>query len=108
MPARARHPHPGWGAVPAALGADATRRPAAKGSRVRANRRYAASLVGIDEQALGERDLPLLAAQPALRLVEQPLRLAMLARDARDRDPRPLPDVVVVDLDTDAPTRFCS
>src|SRR4029079_5804553 len=57
-----------------------------------------ALVVGIDDEALRKRNLPLLPAQPALRLVEQPLDLAMLARDARDRNPCALPHVVVVDL----------
>ena len=60
--------------------------------------RLGTRVVRIDDEAVGERDLPLLPAQPALRLVEQPLDLAMLARDAGDRDPRALPDVVMVDL----------
>ena len=55
-------------------------------------------VVGIDDEAGCERDLPLLASQPALRLVEQPFRLAVLTCGARDRDARALPDVVVVDL----------
>jgi uncharacterized protein len=52
----------------------------------------------IDDEALGQRHLPLLAAEPAVRLVEQPFDLAMLARDTRDREPRALPDLVMVDL----------
>ena len=56
------------------------------------------ALFGIDEEALDERDLPLLAAKPALGLVEEPLDLAMLAGDARDGEARALPDLVVVDL----------
>jgi hypothetical protein len=35
--------------------------------------------LGIDEHALGERDLPFLAPQPPLRLVEKLLDLAVLA-----------------------------
>src|SRR4051794_4298204 len=58
----------------------------------------ASLFLGIDQEALRERDLPLLAAQPALGLVEQPLDLALLARDTRSRDARALPGVVVVDL----------
>src|SRR4029079_7612803 len=58
----------------------------------------AASALRVDDEALGERHLPLLAAQPALGLVEQPLDLPALARDACDREARALPDVVVVDL----------
>src|SRR5215467_1990416 len=58
-----------------------------------------ASLVlGIDQESLHERDLPLLPPQPPFRLVEQPLDLVVLTRDAGRRDPRALPDVVVVDL----------
>src|SRR4029077_5432501 len=60
--------------------------------------RQARSIARIDAEALGERALPLLPTQPPLRLVEQPLGLAALSRDARDRDARALPDVVVVDL----------
>src|SRR6266567_6295838 len=52
----------------------------------------------VDDEALDQRNLPLLAAQPALRLVEQTLQLARLPRDAGDRDPGALPQVVVVDL----------
>jgi hypothetical protein len=52
----------------------------------------------IDVEALRECDLPLLAAQPALRFVESSLDLSMLARDARGRDPRALPDMVVIHL----------
>src|SRR3954451_24995385 len=58
----------------------------------------ASLFLGIDQEALAERDLPLLASQPALGLVEQPLDLLVLARDTRGRDARALPDVVVVDL----------
>src|SRR5439155_27116885 len=58
-----------------------------------------ASLVlRIDQNALRQRNLPLLAPQPALRLVEQPLDLLVLAGDTRRRDASALPDVVVVDL----------
>src|SRR5205814_8387288 len=42
--------------------------------------------------------LPLLPAQPALRLVEEPLRFAAFPCDTGDRDARPLPHVVVVEL----------
>src|SRR5579862_3778486 len=67
--------------------------------RSRAAQRIVANLIlRIDEEAVDERDLPLLPAKPTLGLVEQPLRLAMLTRDARRRDPRPLPHVVMVDL----------
>src|SRR5262249_23480354 len=43
-------------------------------------------------------ELELLAVQVALRLVEQLLGLAVLARDAREREPAALPELVVVDL----------
>jgi len=56
------------------------------------------SVLGVDDEALGERDLPFLAAQPPLGLVEQPLRLAVLARGASDGDARSLPNVVMVDF----------
>jgi NADPH-dependent glutamate synthase beta subunit-like oxidoreductase len=55
-------------------------------------------VVRIDEEALDERHLPLLTAQPALGLVEEALDLVMLPCDARHRDPRALPHLVVVDL----------
>src|SRR6266516_2577946 len=58
----------------------------------------ASLFLGIDQEALRERDLPRLGAQPALGLVEQPLDLPVLARDTRSRDARALPDIVVVDL----------
>src|SRR3954451_4007527 len=58
----------------------------------------ASLFLGIDHEALRERDLPLLAAQPALGLVEEPLDLPVLARDTRGRDARALPDGVVVDF----------
>src|SRR5579883_191329 len=54
--------------------------------------------IRVDEQPVGGADLPLLAAQPALRLVEQALGLVGLARDAGDREAGALPEVVVVDL----------
>ena len=44
------------------------------------------------------RELELLAGEVALRAVEQPLDLAVLARDAGERQPRALPELVVVDL----------
>jgi hypothetical protein len=56
------------------------------------------SVVRIDDEAVGESDLPLLAAEPALRFVEEALGLTVLARGARDRESRPLPHVVMVDL----------
>src|SRR5579862_3734679 len=52
----------------------------------------------VDDEPLGERDLPLLAAQPPLSRVEQPLGVPVLAGDAGDGDAGALPDVVVVDL----------
>src|SRR4051812_18793079 len=58
----------------------------------------ASLFLGIDQEALAARDLPLLASQPALGLVEQPLDLPVLTRDTRGRDARALPDVVVVDF----------
>src|SRR5690348_10496407 len=58
----------------------------------------ASLFLGVDHEALGERDLPLLAPQPALRLVEQALDLPVLPGDTGRSDARPLPDVVVVDL----------
>src|SRR4029079_5534244 len=58
----------------------------------------ASLFLGIDDTALGQRNLPLLAPQPALRLVEQALHLPVLAGDARRGDARALPDVVMVYL----------
>src|SRR5438552_11729313 len=58
----------------------------------------ASLFLGVDEEALGERDLPLLSPQPALGLVEQPLDLPVLAGDARRGDASALPGVVMVDL----------
>src|SRR6516164_3715505 len=61
--------------------------------------RIRASLIlGIDHEPLRVRDFPLLPAQPALGFVEQALDLPVLPGDAGGRDPRALPDVVVVDL----------
>ena len=57
-----------------------------------------ASVFWVDEEALDEGHLPLLPAQPALGLVEEPLDLVVLAGDARHRQARALPHVVVVDL----------
>src|SRR2546423_14665060 len=58
----------------------------------------ASLFLGIDHEALRKGNLPLLGAQPALGLVEQPLDLPVLARVTRSRDARALPGVVVVDL----------
>ena len=58
----------------------------------------ARSILRVDDEAVGERDLPFLAAEPALGLVEETLDLAMLAGDTRDGETRALPHVVVVDL----------
>ena len=56
---------------------------------------------------MGEQ-LEALAAEPALRLVDEPVRLTRLAGDAGERESRPLPDLVVVDLGDRAAMRFCS
>src|SRR5919197_1100489 len=56
------------------------------------------SLIERHELPRPRPELPLLAVQVALRLVEEPLRLPRLAGDARDRQPRALPQLVVVDL----------
>ncbi len=56
------------------------------------------SVIRIDDETIGERDLPLLPTEPALGVVEKPRDFAMLPRDAGDRDPRALPHVMVVDL----------
>ena len=50
------------------------------------------------EGALVREQLELLPGEPSLSRVEQPLCLAGLTRDARKRQPRPLPDIVVIDL----------
>jgi hypothetical protein len=55
-------------------------------------------ILGIHEEPLGERHLPLVTTEPPLGIVEQTRRLSLLARHACHRDPRPLPDVMVVDL----------
>jgi hypothetical protein len=51
-----------------------------------------------DDLAARRRELELLAVQVALRLVEEALRLPEVARDAGEREPGALPELVVVDL----------
>jgi hypothetical protein len=90
------------GAVIGALGSDG----GARCGGLRSGARHAPAaraganplVLGVDDEALGEGDLPLPPAQPALRLVEQALDLAVLACDAGNGDSRALPDVVMVDL----------
>ena len=48
--------------------------------------------------ALVDEQLELLSREPPLRSIEEALGLTRIARDARDRQARALPDVVVVDL----------
>src|SRR5438093_977095 len=61
-------------------------------------RRIRSFAIGIHHLSLHRSQLPVLAREVALRLVEQPLHLTVLAGDARERQSRALPDVVVVDL----------
>src|SRR5690349_15503291 len=56
------------------------------------------SFVQSDELALHAAQLERLACQVALGAGEQLLDLAVLAGDARQREPRPLPELVMVDL----------
>src|SRR2546423_6947141 len=56
------------------------------------------SLIERHELARARPELPFLAVQVPLRLVEESLRLAGLAGDARDGQARALPQLVVVDL----------
>src|SRR5919202_1968624 len=56
------------------------------------------SLIERHELAGARPELPFLAVQVPLRLVEQPLGLPRLARDAGDGEARALPQLVVVDL----------
>src|ERR671931_824716 len=56
------------------------------------------SLIECHELPRAQPELPLLAVQVALRLVEQPFCLPRLARDARHRQAGALPQIVVVDL----------
>ena len=57
------------------------------------------SLINGDDLPLGPYELPLLRGEVALGGVEQLARSSLwLARDARHRQPRSLPEVVVVDL----------
>src|SRR3954452_20671624 len=61
-------------------------------------RRIRSVVIRIHHLPLHEGEIPLPAREVALGLVQQPLRLTVLARDAREGQPRALPDVVVVDL----------
>ena len=56
------------------------------------------SVIGIHDLPVHADELPLLAAEIALGAVQELLELAVAARDARDREPGALPEVVVVDL----------
>ena len=55
-------------------------------------------LVDGDDLAVGPKKLELLSGEVALRLVEELLRLAVLAGHTGQRQPRPLPKLVIVDL----------
>src|SRR5205823_4834316 len=55
-------------------------------------------LVERDDLALRANELVLLPVQVAHRLVEQAMNLTLFACDARERQPRSLPELVVVDL----------
>src|SRR5712691_1195980 len=48
--------------------------------------------------ALDARNVEILPVEVPLGVVEQPLGLAVFARDTGERDPRALPQLVVVDL----------
>src|SRR5689334_20285498 len=56
------------------------------------------SLIGIHDRPLHPQQLPFLTGEVALGAVEQLLELSVPARDAGDREPAALPQVVVVDL----------
>src|SRR4051794_7663886 len=56
------------------------------------------SLIGVHHLSLHDSQLPFLRSKVPLDLVQQPLELAVLACYQRDREPRALPDVVMVDL----------
>jgi len=56
------------------------------------------ALTGAHHLALDEAELPLLRCEEPLGLVEQQLGVAVVARHGRERQPRALPRVVVVDL----------
>src|SRR5919198_6232722 len=66
-------------------------------------------IVERDDLALDEPELERLAGEVTLRAVEQLLELAAAARDARERQPRALPELVVVDFGhrgTEAPLQL--
>src|SRR5436309_905701 len=68
------------------------------------------SLIECHEVPRSRPQLPFLAVEVALRLVEKPLGLARLAGDAGHGEPRALPQLVVVDLghgDTEAVLQLC-
>jgi hypothetical protein len=57
-----------------------------------------ASIVERDDVAVDAAELPFLAGEIPLRGVEELHELVVVTRDARDRQPRALPEVVMVDL----------
>src|ERR671924_1215189 len=61
-------------------------------------RRRVGTLVEADDVPLGAHEVELLPGEVPLGLVEQLLGFAVLARDARERQARALPEVVVIDL----------
>src|SRR5919197_2862715 len=79
-------------------GSSSSRRLSGSTSSTASSTRRRRSLIERHELPRAQPELPLLAVQVALGLVEQPLRFPRLARDARHRQPRALPQVVVVDL----------
>ncbi len=56
------------------------------------------SVIQRDDLPLDEAELESLPGEVALGAVEESLQLVVATRDAREREPGPLPDVVVVDL----------
>ena len=60
--------------------------------------RAAALVIERHQIALVGDQLEVLRCEPPLRGVQKSICLARFPRDAREREPRPLPDVVVIDL----------
>ena len=83
------HPIPGSRSSPTA---------STRTSRTAALTRRMRSLIRRHHLSLDSHQLVFLSVQVAHRLLEQPLGLAMFARDAGDGQAAPLPEVMVVDL----------
>src|SRR5262245_36246644 len=73
-------------------------RASARVSRIASFTRRIRSVIGHHHVLLRGQELVLLPAEIADRFLEQALCLAVLAGHARDRQPRPLPQIVMVDL----------